>query len=291
MLKKLHVFLLLASLVLAGCNSDEEATKDEDNMINTETEENNETNSNDNESNEEDLEEVLYNGFEPRDDLDEQYFKIIADLANWNSFVIDYRYNTFLSDADEMPQEINDTSRYVLEPFQLHRWYHSIYFKNDQIELYANENEAYINHQMEEWEKEDDPSIYFGNPLESRMDLFYSFILNSYGIVEFDYGAIMVDILPEKFEDVYEQIQLAFHHNIAINSAEYASAVATLTEPLNELEGISIEISIEDDQITGVNILISYNRTNEETIDQIHITEQYSEINAFDTIEIPAEVY
>ena len=99
MLKKLYVFLLITSLLLVGCNSDEEGSKDGDNTMKTEPE----SNSNNNQAIEEDTEEVLYNGFEPRDELDEQYFKIIATLANWNSFVIDYSYNTFLSNPDETP--------------------------------------------------------------------------------------------------------------------------------------------------------------------------------------------
>ena len=287
-MKKLYVFLLVSALLLVGCASDEDANGNEPEKNNPE--ETNETD--DNNSNVEEEEEDFdpYNGFVPRDEMEKKYFDTISDLWNWNSFVIQYSYNTYLSDPDDTPQEINELSRYVLEPFQLHSEYQSIFMKNDHIERYVTENEGFINQQMEDWEEDPYFQSHIKNPLLSRLDLFYNMIVNSWGIAEFDDGTVAIDIMPESFESIYEQIYLAYHHDIRLNSEEYQTEFESLYVPLEGLEGISVEFNFDNNMLSKVTIYISYNRTDEITVDQIHIIEEYSEVNEFNSIDIPAEV-
>jgi hypothetical protein len=286
-MKKLYVFLLVSALLLVGCASDEYATGNETEKNNSE--ETNETD--DNNSNvEEEVEFDPYNGFVPRDEMEEKYFDAISDLWNWNSFVNQYSYNTYLSDPDDMPLEINELSRYVLEPFQLYTDYHSIFLRVDFFERYVTEDGAYINEQMGEWVEDEYYQNYNKNPLLSRMDLFYNMIVNSWGIAEFDDGTVALDIMPESLESIYEQLYLAYHHDLRLNSEEYQTEFESLYVPLEGLEGISVEFKFDNNILSKVTIYISYNRTDEITVDQIHIIEEYSEVNEFDSIEIPAEV-
>ena len=76
------------------------------------------------------------NDYEAENELEEKYFKIIAATEKWESFISDFTYLEQLFDDDDIEQEIYSNTRYVLEPFQFHRIYHSIYFRNDNLEVW-----------------------------------------------------------------------------------------------------------------------------------------------------------
>lgn len=287
-MQKIYAFLLVLALLLVGCGSDENANGNETETKNTE-----ETNETDDNSNVEEEEvETLdpYNGFVPRDEMEKKYFDLISDMWNWDSFVLSHDYNTFLSDPDDMPYEAHILTRYVLSPFQSHTEFHSIYLRSDHFERYVTEDGGYINEQMGEWTEDEYYESYIRNPIPSRMDLYYNMINNSWGIAEFEDGTVALDIMPESLESIYEQLYLAYHHYIRLNSEEYQTEFESLYTPLEGLEGISVEFKFDNNMLSNVTIYISYNRTDEITVDQIHIVEEYSEVNEFDSIDIPAEV-
>lgn len=288
-MKKLYSFLLVSALLLVGCTSDEEANGNETDT--KKLEETNETDDNNSNVEEEDVEDFdPYYGFVPRDEMEEKYFDLISDMRNWDSFVLSNEYNTYLNNPDELPYESHELSRYVLSPFQLHTEFHSIYLRNDHFERYVTEDGAYINEQMGEWTEDEYYTSYSLNPLLSRMDLYYNMMNNSWGIAEFEDGTVALDIMPESLESIYMQIYLAYHHDIRLNSEAYQTEFEELYTPLEGLEGISAEFTFENNKLTRVFLTISYNRTDEITVDQIHIIEKYSEVNEFDSIDIPAEV-
>ena len=135
------------NIFLTGCmTSKSDEGKPDDQTTGTPSETKNEPG----DKEEDDSESSSESKYKAENELEEKYFKIIAATEKWESFISDFTYLEQLFGDDDIEQEIYSTTRYVLEPFQLHRTYHSIYFRNDNLEIYATEDEASIKEVLKE---------------------------------------------------------------------------------------------------------------------------------------------
>lgn len=230
------------------------------------------------------------NGYEVENELEEKYFKIIDATEKWASFMSDFTYLEQLFGDDDIEQEIYNTSRYVLEPFQLHRNYHSIYFRNDNLEVYATEDEAYENRHFTEWEKVSNPSVYLVNPIPSRTQLLYALIKDAEELYETDQNVVTFSIEPSAWEDLSKKVQLAYFNNLINYDTASDEGADDLLKPLKEIEGFQVELVTDGKYLTSIDILISFNRLDVDSVDQLHFYEEFSDINSFTSIEIPSEV-
>ena len=228
--------------------------------------------------------------YEAENELEEKYFNIIAATEKWESFMSDFTYLEQLFGEDDIEQEIYSTSRYVLEPFQLHRNYHSIYFRNDNLEIYATEEEAYENQHYTEWEKVSDPSVYLVNPLPSRTELLYALIEGAEELYEIDKNVATFGIEPSAWDDLANKVQLAYFHNLVNYDTASDEGADDLVNQLNEIEGFQVELVTDGKNLISIDILISFNRLDVDSVDQLHFYEEFSDINSFASIEIPSEV-
>ena len=284
---KKYLLILLTS-ILIGCNSNE---ANENSGINgnpqNSARENNEAIDNNASASEND---TSYNGYEPKDAIEQTYFDAIFDYSTWNSYHSNFTYIEELKGEDDIPLELYTTSRFVIKPYQLHQVYHSIYFRNDNIEVYATEHGAYENQQYTFWEKVKDYSVYIMNQIPARTDLYYALIAGSEGIVEDGPSKISFNIAEEKWEVLYEKVQLAYFHNLINKGTASSDGMEGLLEYPENMEGFYVEMTLENGKLSTVSITISCNRTDVETVDQLLFHEDYSEVNEFNTIEIPEEV-
>ena len=286
-IRNLFVILVLLLLFLTGCmTSKSDEGKPDDQATGTPSETKNEPG----DKEEDDSESSSESKYKAENELEEKYFKIIAATEKWESFISDFTYLEQLFGDDDIEQEIYSTTRYVLEPFQLHRTYHSIYFRNDNLEIYATEDEAYENRHFTEWEKVSNPSVYLVNPIPSRTDLLYALIDGAEELYETDQNVATFDIDPSNWEDLSKKVQLTYFRNLVNYDTASDEGADDLLKPLNEIEGILVEIKTDGKHITSIDILISFNRLDPDSVDQLHFYEEYSDINSFTTIEIPSEV-
>ena len=206
-IKNLFVILGVLLLILSGCmTSKSDEGKPDDQATGTPSESENKPGN--------DSGSTSGNNYEAENELEEKYFKIIGNTEKWKSFISDFTYLEQLFGEDDIEQEIYNTSRYVLKPFQLHRTYHSIYFRNDNLEIYATEEEAYENRHFTEWEKASDPSVYLVNPIPSRTELLYALIDGAEELYETDQNVATFGIDPSNWEDLSKKVQLTYFNNL-----------------------------------------------------------------------------
>ena len=277
------VFLLLLNTTLVSCALEE---KHPNSTTNVNPQQNNYATEHNNTNNK----TSSYNGYVPKDDLEQKYFDAIYDYSTWNSFRSKFTYLEDLKGDDDIPLELYNNSRFIIEPYQLHQDYHSIYFRNDNIEVYATEDAAYENQHYTTWGKVEDHSIYIKNPLPIRSDLYYALISGSEGVVAENPSKISFNIAKQNWEALYKKVQLAYFHNLINEDTSSTDGIEDLLESLENIEGFLVEMTLENNKLSKINITISFNRKDVKTVDQLLFSDEYFEINAIDLIEIPSEV-
>ena len=239
------------------------------------------------EMDEQDEETALYNGYTPKTDEAKKYFEIISNYQQWSSAQYDFDYTEVRADEDAMLMEYHVSNQIIYKPYQLYESTHSIFFNNDMYEVYANENEAYQNHNVDGWEKVDDPKNYVRNPAKSRAELYYALIDQSTDAV--DDGTMLAFMVSQNSQEkLYEQIWLSYFYNETFAQSEKTNTL-DLFEPLNELENIYVEVVTDGKQLIGMNLIIYFNRTDAETVDRNYFEERFSYINELTSIDIPEE--
>lgn len=271
-MRNLFVILGIVILILAGCianDSNKTPIKDSKNppQVN-----------------------LISNGFEPENEIEEKYFQIIGHSAQWKSFSSDFTYMEQLYDEEEIEQEIYSTSRFVLDPFQLHRTYHSVHFQNDNLEVYATEDEAYENRHFTKWEKASDHSVYSINPIPIRTELLYRLMDGAEELYEVDKNIVTFSIEKKSWEDLSKAVQLAYFNNMINYDSTSDLGLDGLLKPLSDIEGFEVKLETDGKQLVSIDILISFNRLDKDSVDQLHFHEKFSDINSFTSIDIPNEV-
>jgi hypothetical protein len=232
-----------------------------------------------------------YFDYVPKNELEEEYFKMIANLQNANSYESEFTYESHLFGEDDLNEEIYSKDRVILSPFQLHRTYSSISFRNDNFELYVNENEGFIDSMFEGWEEVEDPSIYKTNSLPSRTELMLALIDLADEVYEVETGEITFSIQDREVKAAARLIQLTFFHDVANLEAAKTDGTYDLVDDYDQLESIMVTIKVDENTVEEIEIYIYLDRVDEDTVNYHYFKEEYDDINQIKKIDIPAEVY
>ena len=235
--------------------------------------------------------ELNFFGYEPKNELEEEYFNMIAKLAQATSYEVDFTYETYLYGEDDLNEEIYQKDRVVVSPFQLYREYSSFYMRSEQFELYVKDNEAYKNSMFDGWEQEADASFYEVNVLPSRAELMLALIGYADEVYEIENGEITFDIRANATKDAARIVQLAFFHNVANFDDAKTAGVYDLVDAFDGLENMIVTIKTDENEIDEIEIYAYLDRVDEETVNYHYFKEEYDDLNKIRAIEVPAEVY